>query len=83
MNATIRFKIKKELDPATEKKIIRFKGSLIGSSFTDIIYFDEEDTEYYMHYFTTQTARRKEVIDYITLCIEEDALLGSVVTLLS
>ncbi|MEE1896977.1 hypothetical protein V1389_01425 [Flavobacterium rakeshii] len=81
MNTTIRFRIKKELDPIAEKKIIRFKGSLIAKSFTDIIYFDEENQEYYVHYFIIETSRRKEVTDYITLCIERDSLLDTVTLL--
>ena len=74
MNTTIRLRIRKELDPATEKKIIRLKGGLIAKTFTDIIYFDDDEQEYYMHYFTVETTRRKEAADYIAGCIQEGNL---------
>lgn len=74
MNTTIRLRIRKELDPATEKKIIRLKGGLIARNFTDIIHFDEESEDYYIHYFTVETSRKTEVTDYITLYLNENTL---------
>lgn len=75
MNTTIRLRIRKELDPATKKIIIRLKGSLIARNFTDIIYFDDDDEqEYYIHHFTVETARKKEAADYIAGCIQEGNL---------
>ncbi|WP_330441486.1 hypothetical protein [Flavobacterium sp. C4GT6] len=74
MNTTIRLRIRKELDPATEKKIIRLKGGLIAGNFTDIIYFDDDEQEYYIHHFTVETARKKEAADYIAGCIMEGNL---------
>ena len=74
MNTTIRLRIRKELDPATEKIIIRLKGSLIARNFTDIIYFDDDEQEYYIHHFTVETARKKEAADYIAGCIQEGNL---------
>ncbi|GGB64388.1 hypothetical protein GCM10007424_00340 [Flavobacterium suaedae] len=76
MNTTICLRIRKELDPATEKIIIRLKGSLIARNFTDIIYFDDDDDEqeYYIHHFTVETARKKEAADYIAGCIQEGNL---------
>lgn len=74
MNTTIRLRIRKELDPATEKKIIRLKGGLIARNFTDIIYFDDDEQEYYIHHFTVETARKKEAADYIAGCIQEGNL---------
>jgi hypothetical protein len=81
MNTTIRLRIRKELDHATEKKIIRLKGGLIARNFTDIIYFDDDQDDFYMHYFTVETSRKREVSEYITACITNDALF-SVVELL-
>lgn len=74
MNTTIRLRIRKELDPTTEKKIIRLKGGLIARSFTDIIYFDEDQEDFYMHHFNVETARKKEAADYIAGCIMDGNL---------
>ncbi|WP_417353176.1 hypothetical protein [Flavobacterium alkalisoli] len=79
MNTTIRLRIRKELDPAIEKKIIRFKGGLIARNFTDIIYFDEDQEDFYMHYFTVETSRKKEVTDYITQYLNENTLGENVI----
>ncbi|MCO6148935.1 hypothetical protein [Flavobacterium sp. NRK1] len=81
MNTTIRLRIRKELDPATEKKIIRLKGGLIARNFTDIIYFDDDGEDFYIHYFTTETSRKSEVSEYITACIA-NAMLSDVVMVL-
>ncbi|QEE49887.1 hypothetical protein FUA48_09930 [Flavobacterium alkalisoli] len=80
MNTILRFRVKKEVDTPTARKILSLKGSLIAQCYTDIIHFDDEDEHFYMHYFSVETARRKEAADYIAGCIREE-LLSDIVML--
>lgn len=74
MTATIRFRVKKEVDTPTARKILSLKGSLIAQSYTDIIHFDDDGEEFYIHYFTTELSKREEVLSYIRQEIEGTAL---------
>lgn len=78
MNTTIRLRVKKDIDTATEKKILMLKGSLITHYYTDIIHFDDEGEESYVHFFTTDTSRKKEVLDFVASRIHEAALHDTV-----
>jgi len=71
MNTIIRLKIKKDIDTATEKKILKLKGYLIAQSFTDLIHYDDEDEDNYTHYFTAEASKRKEIVAYIVSYIHE------------
>ncbi|WP_417367293.1 hypothetical protein [Flavobacterium beibuense] len=66
MEPIIRFRVRKELDPTTERSIRKLKGGLIAQAFTDIIYFDTEEPDYYVHYFTTTPNDRDRACEYIT-----------------
>lgn len=79
MNSTIRFKITKDVDIPAGRKIIKFKGSLIAQSFTDIIHFDDNDDEYYLHYF--QTSNRMEALNFIKMFLEENNMADLIVLL--
>lgn len=74
MPVTIRLKIPRDIDTATEKKVLKLRGSLIARGFTDIIYFEEEGPEHYIHYFTTETALANEARDYIADCVATESL---------
>lgn len=71
MSNIIRLKIKKEVDSPTARKILKLKGQLIAQSFTDLIHYDEEDEDNYIHYFTAEASRKKEILEYITSYIHE------------
>jgi len=70
---TIRLNIKKDIDPVTEKKILRLKGSLIAGGFTDIIHFDDGD-DHYINYFSVAAIKKAEAVAHIRKNIEEMAL---------
>jgi hypothetical protein len=57
--------IKKDIDTATEKKILKLKGSLIAQSFTDIIHFDDDGEYNYINFFTVTVSRKDDVIAHI------------------
>lgn len=75
MTTTIRLRIKKDIDAATEKKILKLKGNLIAQSFTDIIHFDDEGEDYYINYFTVAPAIKDEVMEHIHQNIEKAGLM--------
>lgn len=74
MTTTIRLRIPKDIDPATERKIRKLKGSLIAQSFTDIIYFDDDGADYYIHYFTTSSMKKNDAVTFISSFLSEEAL---------
>lgn len=78
MLVTIRLRVPKDIDITTEKKVLKLRGSLIARGFTDIIYFEEEGPEHYIHYFTTETALINEVTGYITTCIATESLSDTI-----
>jgi hypothetical protein len=74
MTTTIRLRIKKDIDAATERKIRKLKGSLIAQSFTDIIHFEDDGEDFYIHYFITASEKKQDAITHTSLFISEEAL---------
>jgi hypothetical protein len=74
MTTTIRLRIPKDIDAATERKIRKLKGSLIAQSFTDIIHFDDDGEDYYIHYFITPSVKKDDAITFISSFLSEEAL---------
>lgn len=74
MNTTIRLKIKKEVDTATARKILKLKGSIISNAFTDLIHYDDADQDNYIHYFTTLGPKREEALKHISSYIETEQI---------
>lgn len=72
MISTIRLRIKKDVDSATEKKILKLKGSLIAQAFTDIIHFDDDGEEFYINYFKIETEKKNRVIFFINSYLNEN-----------
>lgn len=81
MNTTVRLKIKKEVDTPTARKILKLKGGLIANSFTDIIHFDDDGDEFYIHYFAVHALKKTETINYTGLFIAEHDLSETVIIL--
>lgn len=81
MNTIIRLKIKKEVDTPTARKILKLKGSLIAQSFTDIIHYDDEGDEFYVHHFSTPTQKKHEVLDYASSFISQELLTDIIIIL--
>ena len=82
MPVTIRLRVPKDMDIATEKKVLKLRGGLIARGFTDIIYFEEDGPEHYIHYFTTERALVNVARDYIADCIVTETLSDTIELLL-
>lgn len=78
MTTTIRFRVQKDIDAATERKILKLKGSLIAQSFTDIIHFEDDGEEFYIHHFITASEKKHDAINYISSIMTKEALTESV-----
>ena len=74
MTTIIRLRIPKDIDSSTERKIRKLTGSLIAQSFTDIIHFDDDGDDFYIHYFTTPLRKKNDAITFISSFITEEAL---------
>lgn len=72
MTTTIRLRIKKDIDSATEKKVLKLKGSLIAQSYTDLVHFDDDGEEYYINHFSVDAAKKEAAILFITGFIAEN-----------
>ncbi|PZR19106.1 MAG: hypothetical protein DI539_15145 [Flavobacterium psychrophilum] len=81
MTTIIRFRVKKDIDPVTARKILKLKGNLIAQSFTDIIHFDDDGEEFYIHYFTISSERKLDVITYTSSFIADEVLTDAVTVL--
>ncbi|MFL9845607.1 hypothetical protein [Flavobacterium rhizosphaerae] len=81
MTITIRLRVPKDIDAATERKIRRLTGSLIAQSFTDIIHFDDDGEDFYIHYFTTLSIKKEDTITFISSFLSQEALSGMVTLL--
>ncbi len=65
MDTIIRLKIKKDIDSATQNKILKLKGILIANSFTEIIHITDDGEEFHINSFITVVNKRTEVIEFI------------------
>lgn len=81
MYTTIRFRIKKEVDTPTARKILKLKGSLIAQSYTDIIHFENEGEDFYMHYFQSNETKSTQAFDFIKTFSEEHNLKDVIILL--
>ena len=73
MHTIIRFKIKKEVETPIARQILKLKGGLIARSYTDIIHFDDEEEEFYIHYFQVSDIKLVEAKSFIKdFSIEND-----------
>lgn len=81
MYTTIYFRIRKEVDTPTARKILKLKGSLIAESYTDIIHFEDEGEDFYMHYFQSINTKSTQAFDFIKTFSEENNLKDIIILL--
>lgn len=81
MHTTIRFKIRKEVDALTARKILKLKGGLVASSYTDIIHFDDEEEEFYIHYFQVPDVKRSEAESFIKEFTEANSIRDIIIVI--
>lgn len=74
----MRLMIKKEVDTATARKILKLKGSIISNSFTDLIHYDDAGEDNYIHYFIIPIAKRQQAAEHIESYIQDQGLEGTV-----
>ena len=79
MTTPIRLRIIKDIDAATEKKILKLKGSLIIEGFTEIIHISDEGEDHYINSFVADS--RPGALDFIAAYII-DAKLQDIVLVL-
>ena len=65
MNKTIKFRAKNEIERESELKILKLKGPLITKGYTEIIYIEDENEDFYVNTFSTSTNIKKEAENYI------------------
>lgn len=82
MNETIKLRVKKEIDRESELKVLKLKGTLITKGYTEIIYIEDENEDFYVNTFSTSTDLQKEAENYILDYISSHNV-NNIITLLS
>lgn len=82
MNKTIKLRVKKEIDRGNELKVLKLKGTLITKGYTEIIYIEDENEDFYVNTFSTSTDLKKEAENYILDYISYHNV-NDIITLLS
>ena len=78
MEKAIQLKVRKDLDPRQQLTIIKLKGSLISKGYTEIIHILDQDEEYHINTFETDSEKRNEVQQYIAAFIDQENLLDTI-----
>ncbi|PAM93276.1 hypothetical protein B4N84_18640 [Flavobacterium sp. IR1] len=74
MEKAIQLKVRKELNNQQQFSVIKLKGSLISSGYTEIIHIVDQDDEYHINSFETSSETKNEVRDFITAFITKENL---------
>jgi AAA15 family ATPase/GTPase len=74
MHRQVQFKVRKDLEPQQQLRVIKLKGSLISKGYTEIIHIMDQDEQYHINTFETQPDKRNEVQQYIEAFISEQNL---------
>jgi hypothetical protein len=51
MQKEVRFKVRKDLDPQEQQRVIKLKGSLISKGYTEIIHIRDQGEEFHLNTF--------------------------------
>lgn len=78
MEKAIQLKVRKDLDPRQQLTVIKLKGSLISKGYTEIIHILDQDEEYHINTFETDSEKRNEVQQYIAAFIDQENLLDTI-----
>ncbi|SFC74607.1 hypothetical protein [Flavobacterium phragmitis] len=74
MHRQVQFRVRKDLEPQQQLRVIKLKGSLISKGYTEIIHIMDQDEQYHINTFETQADKRNEVQQYIEAFISEQNL---------
>ena len=78
METAIKLQIRKELNRQQQLDIIKLKGNLISSGYTEIIHIDDQDDEFHINSFETAAENRNEVQNFIKEYISKTHLTDMV-----
>lgn len=78
MEKAIQLKVRKDLDPREQLRVIKLKGSLISKGYTEIIHILDQDEEFHINTFETSSGQRNEVQQYIAAFITAENLSDKV-----
>ncbi|WP_337968658.1 hypothetical protein [uncultured Flavobacterium sp.] len=78
MNKTIHLRIKKEIDRASEAKVLKLKGTLITKGYTEIIHIKDESEDFYLNTFSTDPDKKKEAENYVLEFIASNGINDSI-----
>lgn len=74
MQKQVRFRVKKDLESRQQLRVIKLKGSLISKGYTEIIHIMDQDQQYHLNTFETQSDKQNEVRQYIAAFISSENL---------
>ncbi|MFB9080137.1 hypothetical protein ACFFLS_12410 [Flavobacterium procerum] len=74
MHKQVRFRVRKDLEPRQQLRVIKLKGSLISKGYTEIIHIMDQDEQYHLNTFETLPDKRNEVQQYIADFISSENL---------
>ncbi|GAA6767691.1 hypothetical protein [Flavobacterium johnsoniae] len=74
MHKQVRFRVKKDLEPRQQLRVIKLKGSLISKGYTEIIHIMDQDQQYHLNTFETPPDKQNEVRQYIAAFISSENL---------
>lgn len=78
MEKTIQLQVRKYLDAREQHTVLKLKGSLISKGYTEIIHIEDQDEDFHLNTFETDSSKRNEVQQYIAAFIDEENLADSV-----
>lgn len=74
MEKEVHLKVRKNLNGKQQLHIIKLKGKLISSGFTEIIHIFDHDEEFHINSFETPMATRTDVFKFIKAFISKENL---------
>lgn len=74
MRKEVRFRVRKDLEPQQQLRVIKLKGSLIAKGYTEIIHIMDQDAEFHLNTFETPPDKRNEAQQYIAAFISTENL---------
>lgn len=78
MDKAIQLRVRKDLDARQQLTFIKLKGSLISKGYTEIIHILDQDEEFHINTFETDSDKRSEVQQYITAFLDQENLLDTI-----
>ena len=81
MEKAIQLKVRKDLDARQQLTVIKLKGSLISKGYTEIIHILDQDDEFHINTFETDSDKRNEVQQYIAAFIDQENLVDTIIAI--